>query len=188
MLTSAIQVGPEYVALTETVATYIASEKWGIVYGGTDYGMMKILAACYKRRGGRDLVGVMAEYLMKATKGYKAYEGLDESYTLTTVPERIEKIMELSDGFLVLPGGYGTLEELGVIVGSKANKFSNKPIVMYNFKGYYDSYLSFLNHMTDLHFSKISPAEIIKVTDNIEEVIDYFKSYAASSIPDKFVD
>lgn len=185
-LTSSLSVGQEYIDLTRSIAELLAKEGFGVVYGGTEYGMMKELAEAYKGAGGTDLSGVMSRELEKVTKGYKAFGGLDETVWVETIGERIRGISDRADGFVILPGGYGTLEEFGIILGAKANKMSDKPIVLLNYKGFYDSLIGFLDEMVSKDFSKIKVSEIVHVIDSVDGLIEYFKNYKSAELPDKF--
>jgi len=92
-LTSSLSVGQDYINLTKKVAERLAREKFGIVYGGTDYGMMAKLAFAYKKAGGLDITGVMAKDLMAVTKGYVAFKDLDRTYTEKTMNDRKHRIV-----------------------------------------------------------------------------------------------
>lgn len=186
-LTSSLEVGQKYITLTESVARYLAEQNLGIVYGGTAYGMMLTLAQSYKQAGGTDLTGVMAKDLMRATKGYVAYEGLDKTFLEETMEDRKRRIIKESDAFIILPGGYGTLEEVGSIIGGKVNKLFDKPIAIYNHANFYDTLLDFLNEMHSKEFSKISVDEIIFNSQNINDIINYFQQYRQRELADKFV-
>lgn len=185
-LTSSLQVGQEYIELTEQIATRLAQQNHGIIYGGTAYGMMSTLAESYKKAQGADLVGVMAKDLMAVTKNYVAYEGLDASFVEETMEDRKHRIVELSDAFIILPGGYGTFEEIGSIVGGKVNKIFDKPIAIYNYGGFYDTLLAFLDEMHSKQFSKISISEFVFVTSDLDEMLQYFTSYEQAELADKF--
>lgn len=186
-LTSSLSVGEEYINLTEHVATTIADRKHGIVYGGTDYGMMSTLANAYKSAGGDDLTGVMAKDLMAVTKGYAAYDSLDHSFLEETMEDRKRKIVDLSDCFIILPGGYGTFEEIGSIIGGKVNKLYDKPIAIYNYSGFYDNLLGFLDEMQLKDFSKIPISEFVHVGNDIGDILSYFDNYVPKDLADKFV-
>jgi uncharacterized protein (TIGR00730 family) len=186
-LTSSLHVGQEYIVLTKRISEILAKNNFGIVYGGTDYGMMKELASSYKANGGNDLIGVMAKDLMKVTKGYVAYSGLDQSFLMDNMEDRKRKIAETADGFIILPGGWGTMEEIGMIVGGKANKLFDKPIVLLNYLGFYDKFIDFLNEMTEKSFSKIPISEIVHITDSTEGILEYFQNYTKTPLLDKFV-
>lgn len=186
-LTSSLSVGQEYINLTEQVAKKLASKKYGIVYGGTAYGMMSTLAEAYKGVGGQELIGVMAEDLMAVTKGYVAFGALDRSYLESTMENRKHRIVEQSDAFIILPGGYGTFEEIGSIIGGKVNKLYDKPIAIYNFGGFYDTMIKFLDEMQQKNFSKIPISEFVFVSDNLDEIINHFETYQSKELEDKFV-
>jgi len=186
-LTSSLSVGQEYIDLTETVAQTIAGKNFGIVYGGTDYGMMSTLATAYRQAGGSDLTGVMAKDLMAVTKGYIAFDGLDASYLEDTMEDRKHRIVEQSDAFIILPGGYGTFEEIGSIIGGKVNKLYDKPIAIYNYGGFYNTMIAFLDEMQQKDFSKIPISEFVFVSDNLDDILTHFETYKAKELADKFV-
>ena len=186
-LTSSLSVGQEYIDLTEAVAKALATQGHGIVYGGTDYGMMSTLASSYKAAGGSDLTGIMAEDLMTVTKGYVAYSSLDTSFLEETMEDRKRRIVEQSDAFIILPGGYGTFEEIGSIIGGKVNKLYDKPIALYNFNGFYSTLIAFLDEMQQKDFSKIPITEFVFVSDNLDEILTHFATYQTKELEDKFV-
>lgn len=186
-LTSALDVGQEYINLTERLAKRLAHDNHGIVYGGTAYGMMSTLASAYKAAGGTKLTGVMAKDLMAVTKGYSAYENLDATFLEDTMEDRKHRIVEQSDAFILLPGGYGTFEEIGSIIGGKVNKLYDKPIALYNYNGFYDTLIAFLDEMQHKAFSKIPITEFVYISDDLEEILTYFASYQQKELADKFV-
>ncbi len=186
-LTSALNVGQEYIDLTKHIATQLAENGFGIVYGGTAYGMMLTLATAYKEANGKDLTGVMAKDLMAVTKGYVAYDGLDTVFLEKTMDDRKHRILEESDAFIILPGGYGTFEEIGSIIGGKVNKLYDKPIVIYNYNNFYDTLIAFLDEMQSKSFSKVPLSEFVYVTENLDETLAYFNAYEKKELVDKFV-
>ena len=186
-LTSSLHVGQEYIDLTHQVAERLAKDGHGIVYGGTAYGMMLELGEAYKRSGGKRLIGVMSKDLMEVTKGYKAFDGLDEQYIEATYSTRKDKICSKAQAVLALPGGYGTLDELVTYVTSKVNKLYDVPIALYNYNGFYDTFLAFCNEMKSKDFSKIALEDVALVSDNLDEILEYFQSYKPTELSDKFV-
>lgn len=187
-LTSSLHVGQEYIDLTHKVAAALAGKKHSIVYGGTAYGMMLELAQTYKDSGGTELIGVMAEDLMAVTKGYEKFAGLDVSHLMKTMGERKEKIMGLSDAFIILPGGYGTIEELADIVGGKVNKLYDKPIAVYNYDGFYNTLATFFGELFKKEFSKVRFEDVVHISDNLDDILSHFESYTTVRIADKFID
>ena len=182
-----MDVGQEYIDLTEEVASTLAKKNYGIVYGGTSYGMMKKLAEVYKEHGGGSLTGVMAEDLIAATKNYEKFDRLDKEFTVKTMEDRKRKIISLSDAYLILPGGWGTFEEIASIVGGQVNKLYSKPIAFYNYKKYYDTLFQFLKEMYQLKFSRVNPDNAYYSSDNLSEILSFFKTYSKEELPDKFV-
>lgn len=185
-LTSSMHVGQEYIDLTREVAQTIAARGDSIVYGGTEYGMMLELAKSYKDAGGKRLIGVMAKDLMKVTKGYKAYPDLDEQYFEKTMGARKEKILDLADAILVLPGGYGTLEELIDYVGGKVNMLYDKPIGILNYGGFYDTLVTFFDEMQTKSFSKIRFPEVAHLSGDLVSILEHFDTYRPAMLADKF--
>lgn len=186
-MTSSLSVGQEYIDLTERVAQTLAEKQYGIVYGGTAYGMMSTLAESYKQAGGTDLTGVMAKDLMAVTKGYIAFEDLDQSYLEETMENRKHRIVEQADAFIILPGGYGTFEEIGSIIGGKVNKLYDKPIAIFNYGGFYDTLIRFLDEMQQKDFSKVPITEFVFISDDLNQIITHFETYQKKELVDKFV-
>lgn len=186
-LTSSMHVGQEYIDLTREVAKTLAMRGDSIVYGGTEYGMMQELAQAYKDAGGKELIGVMAKDLMAVTKGYKAYPHLDGRYIEETMGARKEKIVGLADAVLVLPGGYGTLEELIDYVGGKVNKLYDKPIGILNYGGFYNTLATFIDEMQAKAFSKILFSEVVYLGEDLASVLKHFDAYRSTDLADKFV-
>lgn len=186
-LTSSLEVGQEYIKLTHKIAKQLAIHSHAIVYGGTAYGMMLELAETYKTAGGKNLIGVVAEDLMRVTKAYEVYSKLDKLYTTATMNERKDQIINESDAFLILPGGYGTIEELITVVGGKVNKIFDKPIAIYNYNGFYNKFILFFDELYKNRFSKINLKEIVLVSEDLDEILTYFESYKKTELADKFV-
>lgn len=182
-----MHVAEEYIVLTRLVAERFAKEGFGVVYGGTAYGMMKELAQVYKSHGGKHLVGVMAEDLIQVTKGYEAFSDLDDKYLEPNMEMRKYRIAKLSDAFLVLPGGYGSFEEFGSFMGGNINKLYSKPVVLFNYNHFYDTLVDFFEELVEKRFSKIGLREAVYVTEDMEEVVKYFKNYHQKDLVDKFV-
>jgi cytokinin riboside 5'-monophosphate phosphoribohydrolase len=148
--------------------------------------MMSTLATTYKEHGGADLVGVMAKDLAEVTKGYIPFAKLDEAIWCETMGGRKETIIKKSDAFLILPGGYGTIEELGDIFGGKVNKLYDKPIAIYNHRGYYNTLIAFFDELHAKEFSKVKFSEIVFISENLDEILNYFETYTGNEVVDKF--
>ena len=124
---------------------------------------------------------------MAVTKGYVAFNGLDRTFREETMDDRRHRIVLESDAFIILPGGYGTFEEIGEIIGGKVNKLYDKPIAILNYDGFYDTLIKFLDEMQTKDFSKVPLSEFVFTSDNLDEISDYFKQYQTKELADKFV-
>lgn len=186
-LTSSSHVGEQYIDLTRRIAKKIAQNNHGIVYGGTAYGMMLELAQAYKDAGGNNLAGVMADDLIAVTKGYEAYQYLDEQHVVRTMSERKDKIFDTADGVIILPGGWGTIEEFVTVTGGKVNKLLDKPIAIFNYDGFYDTMIKFFDELQEKEFTKIAFQDVVYVSDNIDDILHYLANYKSVELTDKFV-
>ena len=186
-LTSSLQVAQEYIDLTEKIANKLADAGHSIVYGGTSYGMMLTLADAYLKSGGKELIGITSEDLIAVTKGYQLHPRLSTKHIVKSISERKDKILAESDAMLILPGGYGTVEELITIISGQVNKLINKPIAIYNHNNFYDTLIGFLTELQEKKFTKIKPEEVVYVSTNIDQILEYFTSYRPRFLVDKFV-
>jgi len=151
----------------------MAQSKIDLVYGGTDVGLMgKVANAVLK--GGGDVVGVIPEFI----KAFKlAHENLTELILVQTMHERKAKMAELSDGFIALPGGFGTLEELFEVLTMSQLSLHHKPIALLNVNGYFDDLISLMNNMVEKGFLQQVNMDMLIVSDDIEELIEKMNLY-----------
>ena len=126
----------------------LASAGWTVVYGGARRGLMGALANSALEAGGC-VVGVISRTLVEWEV---AHEGLSELHVVETLQERKSLMAELSAGFLTLPGGFGTLDELFEVLTWAILKLHDKPCVLVNTDGYYDDLLAFAKRAGDTGF------------------------------------
>jgi len=96
------------------------------------------------------------------------------------------KVFE-SDAFIILPGGYGTFEEIGQIIGGKVNKLYDKPIAIFNYDGFYDTLIKFLDEMQQKDFSKVPLSDFVFIGSDLNDILNYFKNYQTKELADKFI-
>jgi uncharacterized protein (TIGR00730 family) len=149
--------------------------------------MMLDIATAYKEAGGHRLVGVMAQTLITTMPNYRQFDKLDEALVVPTTAERKNTMMELADGFVALPGGYGTLEELSQIVAGKEQKQHVKPVGILNLDRHYDHLLDQWQAFSDHGFTRAGVGELVFVADNIEAILDNFSQYRPAELADRFV-
>jgi uncharacterized protein (TIGR00730 family) len=133
---------PEYSAAARELADVLVRHELELVYGGADKGIMGVLADAMLEHGGK-VHGVIPKML---TDKEIAHQGLTELHVVASMHQRKTMMAALSDGFIALPGGYGTLEEIIEIITWGQLRFHDKPCGLLNVKGYFDHLLAYLDH------------------------------------------
>jgi uncharacterized protein (TIGR00730 family) len=134
---------PAFREAAEAVGRLLAAQGRGLVYGGGSVGLMGVVADA-TLAGGGEVIGVIPRKLVLLEKEHR---GLSKLIETDTMHERKRLMMEHADGFLVLPGGYGTLEELFEVIAWLQLGFHKKPVGLLNVAGFYDALLAQLDHM-----------------------------------------
>ena len=133
---------PAYAEATKQLAIALAERNLRVVYGGASAGLMGLLADTVLEHGGQ-VEGVIPRVLVDREV---AHRGLTELHVVESMHERKAKMAELSDGFVALPGGIGTLEELIEVYTWSYLGIHDKPLGLVNTDGYYDGLTAFLDH------------------------------------------
>lgn len=140
-----------------------------LVYGGGSVGLMGILADACLEAGGH-VTGVITRHLMDREVGHR---GCTELVLVDTMLERKTRMAELSDAFLSLPGGIGTLDELFEMLTWSQIHLHDKPNALLNVEGYYDPLLAFLrDSVRGRGFADLSHIEALLVGDDLETLLD----------------
>jgi len=147
--------GSQWADAAREAGRLIASQGHTLVYGGGQLGLMGILADSALAAGGR-VVGVIPQALVDLEQ---AHPRLHEQHLVANMHQRKAKLTELADAFLVLPGGFGTLDELFEAITWRQLRFHAKPIALWNVEGYYDRLWAFLQHGRSLGFMPDSTFE-----------------------------
>ncbi len=163
---SADGVNPIYRDAAQELGRALATRNIGLVYGGARVGLMQAVADETLAHGGR-VVGVIPEVLVKYEV---AHQGLTELHITSTMHTRKAMMAERSDAFIVLPGGFGTLEELFEVLAWQTIKIHSKPIVLVNINGFYDTMLTFLDHCLEEGMMTPQKREILLVANTVDEV------------------
>jgi uncharacterized protein (TIGR00730 family) len=163
---SADGVNPIYRAAAQELGKALATRNIGLIYGGARVGLMQAVADATLAHGGR-AIGVIPEVLVDYEV---AHHGLTELHVTSTMHTRKAMMAERSDAFIVLPGGYGTFEELFEVLAWHTIGIHSKPIVLVNINGFYDRMLTFLDHC--LHEGMMTPKkrEILLVANTVNEI------------------
>ena len=145
---SATPADPAYIECARMVGRSLAERGIGLVYGGGKLGLMGAVADSALEAGG-EVFGVIPQALVNAEV---AHRGLTRLETVETMHERKARFTELSDGFLTIPGGTGTMDELWEALSWAQLGYHGKPIGLLNTAGFYDGLLEFWRHMGEVGF------------------------------------
>ena len=152
---------------------YLAQNNIRLVYGGAKIGVMgKVAQATLASKG--SVVGVIPEFLKLKEV---VHLGLTELITTKDMHERKMKMQELSDGFIVLPGGFGTLEELFEVLTWSQLSLHHKPIGLLNVNGFYDELLNLLKTMVGKGFLSVRNYELLLVDTSVEGLLHKMKDF-----------
>ena len=158
---------PAYLAEARALGAAIAAAGLGLVYGGANAGLMGAVADA-ALVGGAEVVGVLPDVL--AGKEI-AHAGLTRLELVSTMHERKARMAALADAFLILPGGYGTLEELLEIVTWAQLRLHNKPVILVNTAGYWDRLLTFLDSAVAAGFLKPKNRALLLVAESAARAV-----------------
>ena len=167
-----------YREAAEKVANYFADNDISLVYGGANVGIMKVLADIMLENK-KEVIGVMPKTLVEKEV---AYFGITEMIVVDTMAERKEKMLELSDGFIALPGGLGTLDELAEILIFNQLRISDKPMGILNINGYFDHLLKFMDHAVEEGYVRQEHRNNLIVADDIEDLLVKMNNYSPLSM------
>lgn len=165
----------EYLRLGDELGKWIAENGHSLVYGGATGGLMSRTSDAVKAAGGH-VIGVIPQRIICA--GREA-QNCDEQYVVTNMSERKQKMREVSDCFVCLPGSYGTLDEMYDVIASGTIGEHHKPCFILNYQGFYDGLLQEANHMKSLLFlpreESYKPA-YVSTTNELFEAIEHYIS------------
>lgn len=169
---------PEYVEAAERLGTLLAERGLGLVYGGAGVGMMGAVANAVLAGGG-EAIGVIPSAL--ATREV-AHPDLTALHVVESMHERKAMMAELSDGFLALPGGWGTMEEIFEALTWAQLGLHAKPCGLLNVAGYFDHLQAFLDHAMAEAFVKAEYKPMIMAESDPERLLERFAAYRAPTV------
>ncbi len=164
---------PEYLELARRTGVALVERGFGVVYGGANRGLMGAVADAALAAGG-EVIGVLP-YGLQAME--VAHEGLTRLDLVDTLHERKARMMELSDGFLVLPGGHGTLEEFFEVLTWLQLAIHDNPVGVVDMDGYYEHVVAHLDLAMREGFIRPEHRSMLVVESELERVLDAMESY-----------
>jgi hypothetical protein len=173
---------PDYEKTAAAVGRELAGRGISVVFGAGKIGLMGVLANAVLENDG-NAIGVIPHFLKKMEV---CHESLTELHEVETMHQRKQKMAEISDGFLVLPGGYGTLDEFFEILTWKQLRLHQKPIGILNLNGFYDHLLLHINHMAKEGFVHTKNLELIIVEKDFVTLLQKMLSHQPAPTLDKW--
>ncbi len=168
--------------VAEALGAGLAARGHTLVYGGGDVGLMGVLARAVHDGGGR-VVGVIPERL-QVVEGV-AYHLADELIVTDTMSARKQIMMRRAQAFVVLPGGFGTLEELMEVMTLRFLGYHARPIVLVNTDGFYDDLLAFFDRLHEARFARTRATGLLHVAPTPAEALTYLDAaFADAGEPD----
>ena len=158
---------PIYRTIAEELGTALATRNIGLIYGGAKVGLMQAVADATLAAGGH-VTGVIPLVLVDLEV---AHQGISQLHVVDTMHTRKAMMGEKSDAFLVLPGGFGTLEEMFEVLAWHTLKLHAKPTVLLNVEGFYDHLLAFLDHAVTQGILKQKNRDLLLVATDVPQAI-----------------
>ncbi len=164
---SATPADPLYLEGAREVGTMLAERGIGVVYGGGRLGLMGAIADSALAAGG-EVIGVIPQALVDAEV---AHRGLTELHVVGGMHERKAKFTDLSDGFVTIPGGTGTMDELWEALSWAQLGYHAKPVGLLNTANYYDHLIAFWEKMADVGFLRAQHRDLLIVGDTLDALL-----------------
>lgn len=164
---SATPADPRYIELARDVGRALAERGIGVVYGGGRLGLMGAVADAALSAGG-EVIGVIPQALVDLEV---AHRGLSELHVVETMHQRKQAFTDLSDGFVTLPGGTGTMDELWEALSWAQIGYHAKPVGLLNALGYYDGLVQFWSTMAEVGFLRPQHLELLIVDTELDGLL-----------------
>jgi uncharacterized protein (TIGR00730 family) len=164
---SATPTDPVYIECAREVGRTLAERGIGVVYGGGRLGLMGAVADSALAAGG-EVIGIIPQALVDAEV---AHQGCTELHVVGTMHQRKQAFTDLSDGFVNLPGGTGTMDELWEALSWAQIGYHAKPVGLLNVSGYYDHLIAFYRHMAEVGFLRTQHRDILIVDTALDGLL-----------------
>lgn len=152
-----------------------------LVYGGGQVGLMGVIANSVMENNGK-VTGFITQYLNEFEKGHT---GISELYVVDSMHERKRLMFEHSDAFAILPGGFGTLDEIFEILTWRQLRLHSKPVVFVDINTYWsDLFDTFVNHMITEKFIRPEHRKFYTIVQNVEDVLPALEEHCNGGTPD----
>ena len=170
---SATPEDPRYIELAYEVGKTLATRGIGTVYGGGRLGLMGAVAKGALEAGG-EVIGIIPEALANSEV---ANHDCTQLYTVSGMHERKQRFTDLSDGFVTIPGGVGTMDELWEAMSWAQLGYHSNPVGLLNAFGFYDELIAFNTKMADVGFVRPAHQNILIHAETLPDLLDKMASY-----------
>lgn len=160
---------PEFTTVASALGQALAQQQITLVYGGGRDGLMGVTARAAMAHGGQ-VIGVSPKNLAEETM---PAADITQLMTVETMSERKELLMSLADAFIVLPGGFGTLEELAQVLSWARIGLHHKPLVLLNVNGYYDHLWDWLADSVTADFAVPTDLAAVRLYQSVDDALRY---------------
>ncbi len=164
---------PEYLQMARQLGELLVEKRLGLVYGGGNVGMMGEIARIMMDKGA-EVIGVIPKFLAEKEV---AFRDITQLHVVDSMHERKAMMAELSDAFIALPGGLGTLEEIFEVFTWAQLGIHEKPCGLLNVCGYYDPILSFINRAIEEQFIKAEYRGIVEIEEQPTTLLRKFENF-----------
>lgn len=175
---------PDFTASARQLGKLMGQQGITLVYGGSNIGLMRAIADACLAEGGH-VIGVMPQGLIDREV---AYTDLKELHVVESMSIRKEKMAMLSDAFIAMPGGIGTLDEIFEAMSWNQLEIMDKPVALLNTKGFYDQLVGFLDYTVEQRFVRPEHRNNLLVDDNPENLLESIENYVSLKVDSKWID
>ena len=170
---------PAYAAAARALGRELAQSGRSLVYGGGNVGLMGVVADAVLEAGG-EVVGVIPRPMVTREL---AHHGVTHLHVVSSMHERKALMAQLSDGFIALPGGVGTLDELFEIWTWAQLGIHQKPLGLLNSEGFYSSLVTFLDHLTAEDFVTLENRNFVRIDDDPKRLLEEMSRFQPGPRP-----
>ena len=164
---------PEYMAVARKLGDWIGRNGHALVYGGSNTGLMGAVADAVLQHGGK-VIGVLPDVPLIHER---RHPGISEYYLTDTMSERKDKMIALSDAYIALPGGFGTLDEISDVLCLNRLQLIRKPCVLVITRGFYEPVRNLILNMIDSGFVGGEEMDMLRITGDVEEIAEFVEGF-----------
>ncbi len=169
---------PSHHTAARRMGEILAEERIRLIYGGGSVGVMGMLADAVSNGGG-EVIGIIPKFLDQLEVGRR---DCTELIVTDSMHSRKQRMAEMADGFVILPGGLGTLDELFEIMTRRQLGLHDKPIVVVNVDGYWASLTSLLDDIVEENYARPEHRDLLRIVETVDDVLPAMAEMPPASV------